>query len=283
MMPLDHWVRQAIRGFLADIDGLLSCDTMIVLGPILPGLDDVVRRALGPKASGAGELKEKLSVILDTPGGVVEVAERIVHAFHCRYKSVTFIVPDRAMSAGTLMVLSGDQILMDSFSVLGPIDPQVEKNGRLIPATSYLLMYDRLRQLATKGELTNADLILLEKLDLGELHWFEQARALSEELAREWLYNYLRREPQRHEMKSVPEEIEARANEIAKSLCDIELWHSHSRGISAAMLLDKLLLDTDDLAANPALATAVRGCFDLARDYKDRHNMPALVESRLFS
>jgi len=59
---------------------------------------------------------------------------------------VDFLIPSHAMSAGTILAMSGDAIHMDYYSVLGPIDPQVEnQEGRLIPALGYLirrLMYE---------------------------------------------------------------------------------------------------------------------------------------------
>jgi len=41
------------------------------------------------------------------------VAEDIVHILREKFKSVSFIVPGQAKSAGTIMVMSGDEILMD--------------------------------------------------------------------------------------------------------------------------------------------------------------------------
>ncbi len=48
----------------------------------------------------------------------------MVSVMRKHYKEVSFIVPSHAYSAGTVLVLSGDKIYMDYYSVLGPIDPQ---------------------------------------------------------------------------------------------------------------------------------------------------------------
>lgn len=103
------------------------------------------------------------------------------------YKEVYFVIPDKAMSAGTIFAMSGDKIFMSYFSVLGPIDPQIEKDGRLVPALSYLSQYQRLWARAEAGALNTAEYALLSKLDLGELHQFEQARELSIDLLENWL------------------------------------------------------------------------------------------------
>ena len=75
---------------------------------------------------------------------------------------------------------------MDYFSCLGPIDPQIEKEEKLVPALSYLNRFARLNEKSQSGELTTAEYALLSKLDLGELYQFEQARELSIELLIDW-------------------------------------------------------------------------------------------------
>ena len=127
---------------------------------------------------------------LDTPGGVVEIVERMVTTVRFRYDDVTVIVPDRAMSAGTIFALSADRIMMDHLSCLGPIDPQIERDDKLVPALSYLNQFERLNAKAAQGQLTTAEYALLDKLDLGELYQFEQAREVSVELLIKWLSRY---------------------------------------------------------------------------------------------
>ena len=148
--------------------------------------------------------KSSVAVILDTPGGVVEVVERMVTALRSLYDGVTVIVPDRAMSAGTILALSADRIMMDHLSCLGPIDPQIEKDGRLVPALSYLNQYERLNEKAQEGVLTTAEYALLNKLDLGELYQFEQARELSQDLLIKWLSQYKFKNWTRTETKQEP-------------------------------------------------------------------------------
>jgi ClpP class serine protease len=51
------------------------------------------------------------------------------------------------MSAGTVLVMCGDNIYMDYFSVLGPIDPQVKRRSKgnvYVPALGYLEKYNEL-------------------------------------------------------------------------------------------------------------------------------------------
>ncbi len=97
------------------------------------------------------------------------------------------------MSAGTVLVMSGDSIYMDYSSALGPIDPQIQRAGgnALVPALGYLEQYDRLIKKSANGTLTSAELAyLIDKFDPAELYYYEQARELSIALLKEWLVKY---------------------------------------------------------------------------------------------
>ena len=66
-----------------------------------------------------------IDLILHTPGGMVLAAMQIARAVNAHPSKVTVHVPVYAMSGGTLIALAADEIVMDIFSVLGPIDPQI--------------------------------------------------------------------------------------------------------------------------------------------------------------
>ena len=59
---------------------------------------------------------DKIDIILETPGGYAEYAEQIVEYIRRKFKDVAFIVPGVAMSAGTIMTMAGDDILMSPAS-----------------------------------------------------------------------------------------------------------------------------------------------------------------------
>jgi ClpP class serine protease len=75
----------------------------------------------------------------------MESAERIARVFRADYRLVEFIVPGYAMSAGSILVMSGDAIHMDYASILGPIDPQIRQPGsdRFVPALGCLKQFQR--------------------------------------------------------------------------------------------------------------------------------------------
>lgn len=66
-----------------------------------------------------------LDLILHTPGGSPTATEGIVKYLHNKFNNdIRVIVPQMAMSAGTMLACSAKTILMGSHSCLGPIDPQ---------------------------------------------------------------------------------------------------------------------------------------------------------------
>lgn len=66
-----------------------------------------------------------IDLILHTPGGLVLATERIACALQRRKGKVTVFIPHYAMSGGTLIALSADEIVMDKSAVIGSVDPQV--------------------------------------------------------------------------------------------------------------------------------------------------------------
>lgn len=279
MRPLDASVRSHLDWHLDEIGKTLNADVVAFVSPILPGLDLSLRNAI----EAVGKRKDSISVILDTPGGIVEIVERMVATLRSNYQEVTVIVPDRAMSAGTIFALSADRIMMDYFSCLGPIDPQIEKDDRLVPALSYLNQFERLNKKAEDGKLTAAEYALLSKLDLGELYQFEQARELSVELLVKWLSNYKFKSWNKTETRGmeVTEEMKRkRAQEIAGLLNETARWHSHARGIDVGTLRDEVGLRIDDLADAPKVHGFIRPYFDLLKDYMDRQEIYSFVHTR---
>lgn len=68
-----------------------------------------------------------LDLILHTPGGELNATESIVDYLYRMFKSdIRAIVPQIAMSGGTLIACTSKQIVMGAHSNLGPIDPQVQ-------------------------------------------------------------------------------------------------------------------------------------------------------------
>ena len=57
--------------------------------------------------------EDKIDIIIETPGGSAEIAEDIVKLIRGKFSEVAMIVPGYAKSAGTIMVMAGDEILLE--------------------------------------------------------------------------------------------------------------------------------------------------------------------------
>ena len=82
---------------------------------------------------------DELDLIIETPGGSGEVAEDMVRLLRGRYeKGMAVIVPGWAKSAGTILAMSGNEILMEPVSALGPIDAQLSWQGKIFSLMRFL-------------------------------------------------------------------------------------------------------------------------------------------------
>ncbi|VVB94947.1 Serine dehydrogenase proteinase [uncultured archaeon] len=79
-----------------------------------------------------------IDLVLHTPGGLVLAAEQIACALKRHAGKVTVFIPHYAMSGGTLVALSADEIVLDNNAVLGPVDPQLGGQQSYYPAASIL-------------------------------------------------------------------------------------------------------------------------------------------------
>ena len=151
---------------------------MSYYGTIVDGNENAVLRIV-EELAGEPDKKEKLFINLTTTGGSATAVERYVNIIRHHYNEVNFIVPDFAYSAGTIFCMSGDNIFMDYFSVLGP-DPQVmNKEGKWVAALGYLDKVNDLLEKAKSNTLTEAEFLILKDFDLSELKGYEQAKELT--------------------------------------------------------------------------------------------------------
>jgi hypothetical protein len=75
-----------------------------------------------------GKSFPELDIVLHTPGGHIETAYKIVKLLRQHAKKVNVIVPSYAKSAGTLICLAGENLIMSSTSELGPLDVQIPEH-----------------------------------------------------------------------------------------------------------------------------------------------------------
>ena len=87
-----------------------------------------------------------LDLIIHTGGGSAEATDAIVSYLRQKFDNIRVIVPQAAMSAGTMMACAGDTIVMGKHSFLGPIDPQIFSQNGFIPAHSILEQFNKAQE-----------------------------------------------------------------------------------------------------------------------------------------
>ena len=135
-----------------------------------------------------------VDLLLHTTGGSTDVAEKLMGMLRDRAGTakLRIIVPDFAKSAGTLMVLGADKVVMSDMSELGPIDPQVPLSDRWQPAQTYLDAYEAHAKILKTDPENVAARIMLERLDPAVLKMCEtavkRARQAAETLLRREMF-----------------------------------------------------------------------------------------------
>lgn len=135
------------------------------------------------------DVSKGLDLILHTPGGNPTATEGIVKYLHSKFgNDIRVIVPQMAMSAGTMLACSAKTIVLGKHSCLGPIDPQY--GG--VPAYNIVNEFkeaksdlDRNPQAKTYWELQ------LKKYPAAFFYSVVDSINLSSALVSEWLTNYM--------------------------------------------------------------------------------------------
>jgi hypothetical protein len=220
----------------------------------------------------------KLDFYIETPGGNGEAAEEIVRCLRNKFDEVSFIVSGEAKSAGTIMVLSGDEILMTETGSLGPIDAQVKIGRSLVSAYDYMEWTKGKREEAEKiGKLNPFDAIMVAQISPGELEGVYYALKYAEDLVVDWLVRYKFKNWRVTETRKLPvtEEMKIkRANEIATELLNHAKWRLHGRSIKATGLQEIGLkitkVDEDDKLRDIVyrIQTVCRLLFSSTNTYK---------------
>ncbi|MBQ5728823.1 MAG: serine dehydrogenasease [Bacteroidaceae bacterium] len=280
---IDKALRNLLNDSLNELEQALNSDVLSYYGPIVDGQENAVLNIVEDLAKDPNK-KEQLAVILTTTGGSAAAVERYVNIIRHHYSKVIFIVPDYAYSAGTIFCMSGDDIWMDYFSVLGPIDPQVKnKEGNFVPALGYLDKINELIKKAQNNQLTNAEFVILKDFDLAELKGYEQAKELTISLLTKWLVKYKFKNWNIHNSTGnavSTKEKEKRAEEIAANLGDNNKWKSHGRPINIEELQALKLKITD--YSEKGERDQIRNYYKLIRDFISRYNFQIFIHTRKY-
>jgi len=171
--------------------------------------------------------KRGLDLILHTPGGDTAATESIVKYLCIMFDSnIRAIVPQIAMSAGTMIACACKSIVMGKQSNIGPIDPHFDG----IPAHGVIEEFER----ALKEIQKNPQSIPIWQVVVGKYHptflgECEKAIELSEKLVTEWLETVMFKDDSKARVKSAG---------IVKSLSSHKETKTHARHIHKEEAID---------------------------------------------
>ncbi len=133
-----------------------------------------------------------LTLIMHTPGGVTNATETIVSYLRSKFSYIEVIVPTFAMSAGTMISLAADKIIMGRQSQLGPIDPQMPAGGRIVSAIAILDQFERAKkEISEDREQAHLWAPILPSLGPALLQEAQNAIDYSEQIVTDWLEKYM--------------------------------------------------------------------------------------------
>lgn len=286
---LDETIIANLNSAAGKLESRFDADVMTYLGPIHEALLNEFRNFLEHLAKSE---RKRLAMLVKTSGGSAQAAEKMVEIMRHHYEEVWFVVPDFAMSAGTLLVLSGDKVWMDYSSSLGPIDPQVlvrdkDGNEHYVPALGHLDKVEELIEKSRNNTLTMAEFAILRDQNLAVLRSYEQARDLSINLLQEWLVKYKFQSWTKHRTDKnkkgqtvTDDEKKERAKEIASLLCNNRVWHSHGRLIGIERLRDVVRLEIEDYSSDDELRALIREYHDPLNEYAARMRQPFCLHAK---
>jgi hypothetical protein len=122
-----------IDEILEQLSCRLDADIFLFIGDInIEQADTLVE-----EINSISQKHSNVALILSTFGGSPDAAYRIARLFKKKYKKFILCVFGHCKSAGTLIAVGADEIIMSEYGELGPLDMQVTKDDELINASSF--------------------------------------------------------------------------------------------------------------------------------------------------
>jgi len=165
-----------------------------------------------------------LTLILHTPGGATNATETVVAYLRSKFHDVEVAVPTYAMSAGTMISLGSNRVIMGRQSQLGPIDPQFSVGARNMSARAVVDQFEIAKtDILGNQKLAHAWAPILQTIGPSLLKEALDALDYSKDMVRRWLESY---------MLSGDPNASTKATAIAEHFSDTSRHKSHGRRIS---------------------------------------------------
>jgi ClpP class serine protease len=205
-----------------------------------------------------------LDLILHTPGGDISATEQIIKYLHSMFNGdIRAIIPQMAMSAGSMVAVSCRSIMMGKQSCLGPFDPQLNN----LPCQSVLKEFERaINDVSRNPASLGLWQTIISKLNPTFLTLCQQADELSKNLADDILSK-----------TQYSEEIKERIKGVFVNNDDSKV---HSRHIDIQRCKD-VGLNIEELEADPKIQDMVLSIHHCCMILGESSNIVKVVENNI--
>lgn len=220
------------RNIIVYYSGWLQKPELLGLAGMAAGVNDLDKNGFMSVIQGM-ERSKGLDLVLHTPGGDIAAAESLVQYLREMFEdengvaNIRAVVPQLALSAGTMIACATQSILMGKHSSLGPIDPQM---GTGIAAhgvvEEFERAYDEIKNDGAKVAVWQPIIAKYPPTLVGEC---EKAIAWANEMVEEWLMSGMLADVASKEENKA----KSQAKKIVEQLADHVLTKSHGRHLSA--------------------------------------------------
>ena len=196
---------------------------------------------------------DDLDLVLHTGGGSAEATDAIVSYLRQKFKSIRVIIPQAAMSAGTMLACAADQIIMGKHSSIGPIDPQFILNTQTglqaVPAHAIIEQFEKAqKEISENPKLLSSWMPMLGQYGPALIIRCKNQIQFAKQTVENWLKSYM--------LKGQ----DALAEKIAEHLSNHDNFKTHGKHINI-IEAKKLGFNILDLEADQDLQDKVLSAF----------------------
>ena len=211
-----------------------------------------------------------LTLLLHTPGGLTNAAETIVEYLYQKFEYIEVIIPTFAMSAGTMISLAANKIIMGRQSQLGPIDPQMPLSGRFVSAQSVVDQFNEAKEeILNDSQVAPVWYPILQSIGPALLREAKNALGYSQRMVENWM---------KLRMFASDQKRDEKAKKIAKFFRDASVHLSHGRRISREEAKTEGVI-IEDLENDQGLQEAVLLAYHLVTLAFEKSPATKLIES----
>lgn len=127
-----------------------------------------IETALSVIKSKYAKEKPKVYFLINSPGGGVTSSYKVARVLREYFNDIKVVVPHIAASGGTLLAITGNEIIMGTMSQLSPLDVQIRYKGTSVSTTTFVRSFDRWCKTFSKKTVAEApypEKAMVDKLD----------------------------------------------------------------------------------------------------------------------